>query len=131
MSVPADLLDETGRRDLVSFWEEVFGFPEIPQMTEDRHRLVLSAGQLEQFVFLIAEDEPMRCPRLDHFGISVGSLEDLQAAHQRAVAYRERDPRVDIIDPNVDDHGVVRIHAFYTGFLLPMMMEVQYWEFVS
>ena len=41
-------------------------------------RLVLSAHAVEQFVFLIADDSPMACPRLDHYGISVGSLEDLQ-----------------------------------------------------
>jgi hypothetical protein len=29
----------------------------------------------------------------------------------------------------VDDWEVVKIHSFYTGFLLPMMLEVQYWEY--
>lgn len=131
MSLPAELLGPEGRREITAFWGEVFGFDEIPQMTEDRRRLVLSACAVEQFVFLIAEDEPMRAPRLDHFGISVGSLEDLTAAWERAAAYRERDPRVDLIDPAVEDHEVVRIHSFYAGYLLPMMCEVQYWEWPS
>ena len=45
--------------------------------------------------------------------------------------FREKDKRVDIIDPAVDDQGVVKIHSIYLGYLLPMMCEVQYWEFTS
>ena len=41
-------------------------------MTEDRRRLILSCVHWDQFIFLIAEDDPMRCPRMDHFGFSVG-----------------------------------------------------------
>ena len=129
MSVPADLLDETNRADICRFWGEVFGFEEHPQMTEDRHRLVLGACHYEQFVFLIAEEHPMTCPRLDHYGLSVRSLDDLEAAYARAEAFRATDDRVDLIPPSVDDHGVVKIHSFYAGYLLPMMCELQYWEF--
>ena len=131
MSLPSDLLDETNRADISRFWGDVFGFVEIPQMTEDRRRLVLSACAVEQFVFLIAEDDPMRCARLDHYGISVGSLDDMDAAWERAAAFRETDDRVDLIDRSVEDHEVVKIHSFYAGYLLPMMLEVQYWEFTS
>lgn len=131
MSLPADMLDAGNRALITDFWSTVFGFEEIPQMTEDRRRLVLSACHWEQFVFLVAEDEPMRCPRLDHFGISVGSLDDLRAAYERAADFAARDSRVDLIEASVEDHEVVRIHAFYAGYLLPMMMEVQYWEYAS
>lgn len=129
LSVPADLLDSTNRSDLAAFYSEVLGFDEIAEMTEDRHRFILSACHYEQFVFVIVEDQPMACPRMDHYGLSVQSLEDLTAVWERATAYRERDPRVDIVDPHVDDHGMVKIHSIYLGYLLPMMCEIQYWEF--
>ena len=129
MSLPSSLLDGQDKDDISRFWGEVFGFDEIPQMTDPGKRLVLSAGHIEQFVFLIAEDDPMRCPRLDHYGVSVGSRADLDAAWERAKAFQENDPRVDLIAPSVDDWEVVKIHSFYTGFLLPMMLEVQYWEY--
>jgi hypothetical protein len=129
MSLPSDLLTGTNKADITRFWSEIAGFDEIAQMTEDGKRLVLSAHAVEQFVFLIADDTPMTCPRLDHYGISVGSLEDLQAAHARCVAYREADPRVDLIDPTVDDYEVLKIHSFYVGYLLPMMLEIQFWEY--
>jgi hypothetical protein len=131
MSLPADLLDETNRSDICRFWSEVFGFDEIEVMTEDRRRLILSCVHWDQFIFLIAEDDPMRCPRMDHFGFSVGSLEELQGVQQRAKAFRERDGRVDLIDLHADDQKVVTIHSLYVRYLLPMMCEVQWWEFAA
>jgi hypothetical protein len=128
MSVPADLLDEHGRADILRFWGGVFGFEELPTETVDRQKLVLSAYDWEQFVFLIAEDQPMSCPRLDHFGMSVGSLEELEAFHAKARAFADEDDRVDLIAQDVEDHGVVRIHNFYVRYLFPMMIEVQYFD---
>lgn len=130
MSVPADLLDEQGRADLIAFYQEVFGFEELPTMTEDRRRLVFGCYTIEQFVFLIAGDEPpMSCPRLDHYGFSVGSEAELDEFLARARAFQEKDPRVDIIDKHVDDHGMLAITSIYVGYLLPMMIEIQWWDF--
>lgn len=129
MSLPADLLDEANRADIVRFYDEVFGWKELPTMTEDRHRLVLSCYTYEQFVFLIADDSPMTCARLDHYGFSVETEAELDEMLARAKAFRERDDRVDLIDKAVDDHGVLAITAFYVGYLLPMMVEVQWWDF--
>ena len=47
----------------------------------------------------------------------------------RARAFQEKDPRVDIIDKHVDDHGVLAITSIYVGYLLPMMIEIQWWDF--
>jgi hypothetical protein len=129
MSLPADLLDETNRADIVRFYDEVFGWKELPTMTEDRHRLVLSCYTYEQFVFLIAEESPMTCARLDHYGISVETEAELDAMLERAKAFREHDDRVDIVDRSVEDHGMLAITSFYVGYLLPMMVEVQWWDF--
>jgi hypothetical protein len=129
MSMPSELLTETSRRDICDFWSEVFGFEELPTMTIDRQRLILSCVHWDQFIFLIAEDDPMSCPRMDHFGFAVESLADLEALQERTAAYKERDPRVDLIDLHADDQGVVKIHSLYVRFVLPMMCEVQWWEF--
>ncbi len=131
MSLDADLLDERNRADICRFWGEVFGFDEIEVMTQDRQRLILSCVHWDQFIFLIAEKDPMRCPRMDHFGFSVGSLEELQGVQDRATAFRREDERVDLIDLHVDDQGVVKIHSLYVQYLLPMMCEVQWWEFAA
>ncbi len=128
-SVPAELLDEEHRGLLADFYEHVFGFQELPTMTQDRRRLIFSVFDVEQFLFLIAEDEPMRCPRLDHWGFSVGSEAELDEILRRAKAYREHDDRVDIIDKKTEDHGMLAITAIYVKYLLPMMVEVQYWDY--
>jgi hypothetical protein len=128
MSVPAEALDEGGRREIVDFYGEVFGWVEHEMMTEDRKCLVLGAHRMDQFVFLIADDEPMRCPRMDHFGMAVSSLDELERLYERAERYAEKDERVDLVERGLDDYEVVRIHNFYVGFLLPMMVEVQYFE---
>jgi len=129
MSVPSDLLGQAHREEIVRFYHEVFGWEEIPMLTEDEHRLVLSVYTVEQFVFLIADDRPMACPRLDHYGISVATEAELDGMLDRAKAYQQRDDRVDIIDKKVEDHGVLAITSCYVRYLLPMMVEVQWWDF--
>ncbi len=73
--------------------------------------------------------DTMHGARLDHYGLAVGTLDELVAERDRARAFGEKDPRVDLIDVIVDDHVVVKIHSIYVGFLLPMMCELQFWEF--
>jgi hypothetical protein len=129
MSLPADLLGEEGRRDIVRFYDEVFGWKELPTETVDRKKLVLSAYTYEQFVFLIADDPPMSAPRLDHFGMSVGTEQELDEMLARAKAFHARDDRVDIVDKELTDHGMLAITSFYVRYLLPLMVEVQWWDF--
>ncbi len=128
MSLPADALDDQGRTDIARFYEEVFGWTEIPQMTEDRKRLVLSAYRYDQFVFLIADKPHMTGPRMDHFGMGVDTIEELDEILERAKAYKEKDDRVDIVDKTSDSYGPVTITSFYVGYLLPMMVEVQHFH---
>jgi hypothetical protein len=129
MSVPADLLDSDGRRQLVDFYHEVFGWEELPTETVDRHKLVMMAYRYDQFLFLIADDKPMAAPRLDHFGMGVDSIAELDSFLERARAFAARDPRVDIIDKSVATYPGVEITSFYVGYLLPMMVEVQHFAF--
>ena len=63
MSVPAEVLDADGRDAITRFYGEVFGWREHPTMTEDRKRLVMGVQSYDQFVFVIADDNPMQAPR--------------------------------------------------------------------
>ena len=129
VSVPADLLDEKGRREIVDFYSDVFGWQELDMMTLDRKRLVLGAYLLEQFVFIHADDEPMQAPKMDHFGMGVATEEELDTFLARAKAYLERDSRVRIIDKHSDDFTRLSLVSFYVGYLLPLMVEVQYFKY--
>ena len=128
MSVAAALIDARGCADLLAFYGEVFGWTEMPTLTEAGKRFVLRAWDNESFVFLEVAAEPMRCPATDHFGISVGTPEELHALLGRARKVRERDPRVEIVEPVVDDFRVLRLHSFTLRYLLPLRIEVQCYE---
>ena len=43
--------------------------------------------------------------------------------------WQERDDRVEIVDKKVDDHGMIAITSNYVRYLLPMMIEIQWWDF--
>lgn len=128
MSVPAELLDPSGRESLLGFYTHVFGWSEMPTMSEDGRRLVLRVHSNEQFVFLIADDDPMSCPTGDHFGLSVSTPSELDAVLERALAYRDSDPRVEVIDRQTEDYGFLKLHSFYVRYRLPLMIEVQCYE---
>ncbi len=128
MSVPAELLSAAGRAELLRFYEDVFGWTEIPSLTEDEKRLVLQAYRNDQFVFLVADPKPMTCPGMDHFGMSVGSLQELEGMLERARKFKEQDDRVEIVERNTDDFKVLKLHNFYVRYRLPLMVEVPYYE---
>jgi hypothetical protein len=131
MSLPADSLDEENRKLRADFYGDVFGFYDLPMMTIDRKRQVFQVHNIEQFLFLIADDggESMSCPRLDHFGLSVGSESELDDILSRAKKWKARDDRVDIIDKKTDDHEMLAITSIYVRYLLPMMVEIQWWDY--
>ena len=132
MSVPSSLLDDDSRAEIIDFHDKVFGWKEMPAMTEPGERLVLEAYAYDQFVFLIAEDEPMQCPRLDHFGMAVDTQEEFDAYYDRAKAAAAEDERVDFIEGEVEEFGdFLKLHNFYVKFLLPMMVEVQFYEWAE
>jgi hypothetical protein len=131
MSLPADALDADGRAAIIAFYGDVFGLEEYEDLTKDREQLVLRVHHHERFVFLIADDQPMAAPRLDHFGLSVATLGDFEEVARRAAAWKEREPDdVDLIEPTVEEHaGVLRLHSFYVRYRLPLMVETQHFEY--
>ena len=130
LSVPPDLLDEQGRADLCRYFDQVLGFSELPTMTVDRKRLVLSCVHWDQFLFLMAGEPGPTCPPGDHFGFAVGARDELVGVRDRALEFAGTDSRLVLDDLQVDDQGPVRIHSIYLGYLVPMRCEVQWWEFV-
>jgi hypothetical protein len=47
---------------------------------------------------------------------------------ERARTWRDKDSRVEIIEPYTDDYGLVKITGAYVRFLLPMMVEIQHFD---
>ena len=131
MSVPPEVLDERGREAILRFYQEVFGWTEMPGLTRDRERLVLRAHSNEQFVFLVADPEPMRCPQGDHFGLSVASRAELDDLLARAREFQKRDAGVEIEGPQSEDFGVLVLDSFYVRYRLPLRVEVQHFAWAE
>lgn len=128
MTVAPDLLDEANRADILSFYGDVFGWQEMPTMTEDRKRLVLMAYEFGQFVFLEAGDSPLAATFMDHFGMAVSDRQELEDMLSRARNWETRDDRVTVKANDIEDFGVLELSSFYVNFLLPLTVEVQHFD---
>ncbi len=139
ISMNPEVLDDQGREDILAFYGEVFGWSEGDNTGEEGNPLILYTGVLGEFVYLlpggVAPGGHMVTPRLDHFGLSVRSLDALGAIVARAKAYAERDGRVEIIDVEErTTHGPeqdYKLTSAYIGYLLPLMVELQHFERVE
>ena len=133
LTVARDLVSDTPeRRRLLDFYEQVFNWRAIDMMAVEGERVVLHLHQVTHFLFLVGGEEPTTARAGDHFGIEVYEPETLSAIVARAQAFKaERDPAVEITDITVEEYGTIKIHNTYIRYLLPMMVEVQYYEGVE
>jgi glyoxalase/bleomycin resistance protein/dioxygenase superfamily protein len=131
-TVARHILRGEERERLTRFFEDVFGFVERKQPAEKGEMLVMMAGGVEQFLILFGHDEPTRAnPPLDHFGLTVGSLDELKELLSRAKAFQAKYGTIKIVDYAViERHDVTphKLHKFYTMFGAPAPLEVQYFE---
>ena len=128
LSVPAELLGAAGRSALLAFYGDVFGWDEMPTLTRDGELFVLRCGSNEQFVYLTASEDPLRCPPMDHVGLSVATPAELDSMRERALARAEQDPGVEVTPRGLEDYGFLRLHNFYVRYRLPLSFEVQCFE---
>ena len=132
ISMPRAALDDAGRADIIAFYGAVFGWTEMPDQDEPGDPLILATGAFGQFVYLLPSDEPMRTDPMDHFGVLVESLADLDGIFERATSYARRDERVRVIPRHArTTHGPTADYTLtsgYVGFVLPLMVEVQHLE---
>lgn len=130
ISMDPAVLDDRGRADICAFYGDVFGWTEGDNTGEDGNPLILYTGAFGQFVYLLPGDPPLRAPALDHFGMQIGTLEELDTIVERAKHRRLTDDRVHVIDVHArTTHGPTTDYTLtsaYVGFLLPLMVEIQH-----
>jgi hypothetical protein len=133
MSLPTALLDDAGRADLLEFYGDVFGWTEHADLTDPGKRLVMMCTTFEQFVFLLGNDRtPTTGARMDHFGLSVGTEEEFDETLARAQAWVRKDPTAtEVIGPIDEFYGPLRMRSFYVRHTLPLMTEIQWWDWRS
>jgi len=133
LTVPRTLVSDTPqRRHMLEFYESVFGWRNIDLMAVEGERVVLHLHQLTHFLYLVGGEAPTVGLPGDHFGIEVYERETLDAIVARATAFKaERDPAVEITPISTEDYSTIRIHNAYIRYLLPLMVEVQFYEGVE
>ena len=131
MTVASELLGPEGRKQILDFYGEVFGWTEMPSLSRDGELLVLRCYSNEQFVFLTGGEKLMQSGGMDHFGMSVSKVEELDGMLERARKYKERDAEVQIVEKRTEDHKAVVLHNFYVRYKLPLMIEVQCYEWAE
>ena len=126
------LLDDAGRAELLDFYGDVFGWIEGDNTGEAGNPLILYTGAFAQFVYLLPGDPYLRAPAMDHFGVQVASLEQLQSIVDKVKARQARDERVTLIDVHArttqgPTHAYTLTSA-YIGFVIPLLVELQHLE---
>ena len=138
MSMP---LDASIREDIHGFYNEVFGWTPYAPIGEMGNPLVLLMPDPRVFVYIVDQEDGMVAPPLDHFGIQVFEEDELDEMLGKAKTYKEKDDRVRIIEKKVEHHtadkearsdlaevtGADLVNC-YIGYLLPMMVEIQYFR---
>ena len=133
ISVDADVMDEAGRTALLDFFSEVFGWIEGDNSTEKGNPLILYTGTLGQFVYLLpAKDEFMVTPNMDHFGLEVSSMQEMEEILERVKAYQRKDDRVRVTDIGAMvtkyQEKEYTLSNAYIWFLIPLWIELQHVE---
>lgn len=130
ITMPAELLDDAGRAEIVAFYREVFGWYPF-ETNETSNPLVMATGKFGEFIYLVAGDPALRGGHFDHFGLMVDTEAELDEILARAERYRERDDRVQIVEKKADvpqksNIGITTLTNCYVGFILPLLVELQY-----
>jgi hypothetical protein len=130
MTMSPAALDDHGRAEIKDFYGDVFGWTEGDNSGEQGNPLIMMTGEVMQFVYLLPGDPALACPTLDHFGLEVSSVEEIEAIVAKAKAWQEKDDRVQIIDVKAraseGPRGQYVLTSAYIGYLLPMMVELQH-----
>ena len=78
MSMDPALLDDAGRGELLDFYGDVFGWTEGDNTGEIGNPLIMYTGAFGQFVYLALGAPGSAPPAVDHFGLQVATLEELE-----------------------------------------------------
>lgn len=129
ISLPPEEFTADRQKLLIDFYGEVFGWFEY-RSGEPGDPLILAFPESRHYLYLLAGDPWLTAPSMDHFGVEVRRVEQIDELLARARAYQERDDRVVVIDkksePQDSSIGNVTLTNAYVGYLLPLLVEIQH-----
>jgi hypothetical protein len=128
ITMDRDLLDDDGRKEILDFYGDVFGWTEGDNTGERGNPLIMYTGAFGQFVFLVPGD-PSSPTTVEHFGLQVSSCEEIEEIVGKAKKRQETDDRVRVTDIHSRiTKGPVHEYTLtsaYIGFALPVTIELQ------
>ncbi|HTL84239.1 MAG TPA: hypothetical protein VL856_03600, partial [Acidimicrobiia bacterium] len=98
ITMEPDALDDAARAEILEFYGDVFGWIEGDNTGEEGDPLILYTGAFGQFVYLLPGDPALTAPPLDHFGVLVDTIDELQEIAGKVQRWCDRDERVRFID---------------------------------
>jgi len=116
MSVPVGTLTSDFRAALLSFYFGLFGWRELERLST-RDRLTIAIGPAT-YINVREHERPMTAGAYEHFGVLVGSAEDV---HQLHAEVERLGAKPDPVEEPVEGHPTFRFQH-----LLPMAIEVQF-----
>ena len=129
LTLPQGSLDATARDEIGRFYGDLFGWQalEVPLLGQQA-LLLRSDEETSQFILVAESRKPAEVPGYDHLGLLLDRRAEVDAVLERARAWRERDPRVELKEYEDLEQGDVTVHAFYVRYRLPVWFDVQCME---
>lgn len=120
------------KANLSGFYRDVLGLEgiEVPMVQLDCPKYLLRFdGESSQFLFLTEEPDALVSTSFDHIGLLLDNRAAVAAAHDKCLAWQQRDSRVEIRPPQDMDAGMLINHSFYVRYILPLWFELQALEY--
>ena len=118
MSVPAGTLTDVNRTELLGFYGRHFGWREVESLRlSDRLTIAVGAGT---YINLRERPEGMTTSGYEHFGLLVGSPEDVERLFE-VLSEDEREVQLEPLTRGDDGY-----RSFRFRYLMPFAVEVQF-----
>jgi hypothetical protein len=133
LTFPRGALDDATRRDIATFYGEMFGWRGVDvELFGQKNFLLAGEDGAQHFILLAEADAPMQAPGYDHLGVLCDTREEVDELLELAQRWHEKDDRVRILEFGKDlVTGPVTVHAFYVRYLLPIQFDVQCIEYAE
>lgn len=129
LTLPQGALDGAAREAIGRFYGDLFGWEALEVPILGQQALLLRTDEeTSQFVLVAESRKPAEIPGYDHLGLLLDTRAEVDAVLDKARAWRERDPRVQLKEYEDLEQGDVTVHAFYVRYRLPVWFDVQCME---
>ena len=123
---------EREKANINAFYQDIFGWEgiEVPMVKLECPKYLLRFdAEASQFLFLTEEPNALRSTSFDHIGLILENRTVVDTAYEKAKAWQQKDSRVEIMEMQDMDAGMLNNHSFYVRFILPLWIELQALEY--